>query len=248
LIKEQIGAATLYNGDSLEIIRTLSGIDAVITDPPYSSGGAFRGDRTASTSSKYQQSTASTRGTYGEFSGDNRDQRSFLAWSTMWLSACMKVSNPGAILCAFTDWRQIPVTTDAVQCGGWVWRNIATWWKPGVRMQKGRFSSSAEFVVYGSKGSPMPGEKSLQNVLQFPPMMGKRKSHIAEKPLALMRELMGLATPGALVLDPFMGSGTTGEAALASGRRFIGIELDRMHFERACERLHSALTRENARG
>lgn len=127
MIKETIGPATLYHADSLEVLPRLSDIDAVITDPPFSSGGAFRGDRMQKTSKKYQKSGGGTVGAYGEFSGDNRDQRSYLAWSSLWMAAAYRSANPGAIIACFTDWRQLPVTTDAVQCGGWVWRNLATW-------------------------------------------------------------------------------------------------------------------------
>lgn len=142
---ETIGDATLYLGDCLQIIPTLAGIDAVITDPPYSSGGQFRSDRVASTATKYVNSDSEN--TFRQdFSGDNRDQRAFLTWSSIWLSMLLRASKPGATLCAFTDWRQLPTMTDAVQCGGWVWRNLVTWWKPGVRMQRGRFSASAEYV------------------------------------------------------------------------------------------------------
>ena len=156
-----IGNATLYQGDCLEIIPTLSGIDAVLTDPPYSSGGQFRSDRTSSPSSKYVSS--GSHFTYRqEFSGDNRDQRAFLVWASIWMSMLLRVSNTGATMCAFTDWRQLPTMTDAIQCGGWVWRNLVTWWKPGVRMQRGRFSSSAEYVVYASAGIPLDGENSPQ--------------------------------------------------------------------------------------
>ena len=71
---------TIYHGDCFDILHDLDGIGAVITDPPYSSGGAFRGDRAQQTSRKYVNSgTAAYR---PEFAGDNRDQRSFLIWST----------------------------------------------------------------------------------------------------------------------------------------------------------------------
>ena len=236
---EQIGDATLYLGDSLDIIPMCGLVDAVITDPPYSSGGQFRGDRTQKTSTKYVQ-TDSVATTRAEFSGDNRDQRAFLAWSTMWFSRLQEIGKPGAICCAFTDWRQLPTMTDAVQCGGWVWRNIATWWKPGVRMQRGRFSSSAEYVVYASLGVPIEGEKSPQNVLSFAPVSGEDKEHIAEKPVPLMMELVGLTLPGATVIDPFMGSGTTGVACVKMGRKFIGIEKDASAFDIACGRIRAA--------
>jgi site-specific DNA-methyltransferase (adenine-specific) len=63
-------------------------------------------------------------------------------------------------------------------------------------------------------------------------------AHPTEKPLALMAEfLRQFSNPGELVLDPFMGAGTTGVACLDLGRRFIGIEQDPHHFGTACARL-----------
>lgn len=236
---ETIGEATLYLGDSIEIIPTLQGIDAVITDPPYSSGGSFRSDRVMAATTKYVQ-TDSENTFRQEFSGDNRDQRAFLTWASIWFSQLLRASNPGATLCAFTDWRQLPTMTDAVQCGGWVWRNLVTWWKPGVRMQRGRFSSSAEYIVYASAGVPQEGEKSPQNVLQFAPVAGDDKEHIAEKPVALMEALCGATAAGAVVVDPFMGSGTTGVACAHLGRKFIGVEIDAHAFSKACERISAA--------
>jgi site-specific DNA-methyltransferase (adenine-specific) len=241
--KETIGNATLYLGDCLEIIPTLPEIDALITDPPYSSGGQFRGDRTQKTSLKYVQ-TDSVATNRDEFAGDNRDQRAFLAWMTMWMGRTLQIAKPGAVCCIFTDWRQLPTMTDAVQCGGWVWRNLVTWWKPGVRMQRGRFSSSAEYVIYGSHGIPIEGERSPQNVLSFPPVGGEDKEHIAEKPAALLEALISITMPDAVILDPFMGSGTTGVACMNMGRKFIGIEIGETHFQRACERVANAQRQE----
>jgi len=214
-------------GDCLEVMKGIPDgvIDAVITDPPYSSGGQFRGDRSLKPSLKYVQ-TDSIETERSEFTGDNRDQRAFLAWSTMWLSQLHRISKPGAVGMIFTDWRQLPTVTDAVQCGGWIWRNIVTWWKPGIRMQRGRFSSSAEYVVYCSKGIPSPGECSPQNVLSVRPVGGKDKAHIAEKPIGLLSILAGATPTGATILDPFLGSGTTAKACKLTRRHFIGIEIN----------------------
>jgi len=236
---EHIGDATLYLGDCLEVLPTLSGIEAFVLDPPYSSGGQFRGDRTARPSIKYVQTT-SDFACRAEFAGDNRDQRAFLAWSALWFGYMMQASVPGATVCAFTDWRQLPTMTDAIQAGGWVWRNIVTWWKPGIRMTRGRFSQSAEYLVYASNGVPIEGERSPQNVLSYAPVGGDDKEHIAEKPIALMKDIIGITLPGAIVADPFMGSGTTGVACVNMGRSFIGIELDPYHFDIACRRIEQA--------
>lgn len=121
------GGVTIYHGDMFDVLPHLSGIGAVVTDPPYSSGGAFRGDRAQSTSAKYVQT--GTQAYRPEFAGDNRDQRSFLAWCALWMNAARIASEPGAPIACFIDWRQLPTMTDAIQAGGWMWRGIAVWSK-----------------------------------------------------------------------------------------------------------------------
>jgi len=66
------------------------------------------------------------------------------------------------------------------------------------------------------------------------------KSHPTQKPLPLMKWCLGFLPDGVTVLDPYMGSGTTGVACVATGRAFIGIELNEAYFETACERIRRA--------
>ncbi|MCK4792362.1 MAG: site-specific DNA-methyltransferase [Desulfobacteraceae bacterium] len=233
-----IGDATFYLGDCLNILPELpeNSIDAVVTDPPYSSGGQFRGDRIKSTISKYVQ-TGSPQNIRSDFSGDNRDQRSFFAWSTLWLTATTHIVNPGGILCCFSDWRQIPVMSDSIQAGGWTWRNLCTWWKPGCRMQKGRFSSSAEYILYATNGPhASDGEKSPQNVISRTTLLGDQKEHIAEKPIEVVQWACSVVRKKGTVLDPFLGSGTTAIACYNTGRKFIGIEKEKKYFDIAVAR------------
>jgi site-specific DNA-methyltransferase (adenine-specific) len=138
-------AVTIYHGEALEVLPSLDNIGAVVTDPPYSSGGQFRGDRMAQTLAKYVSNDSLNRVELTDFGGDNRDQRGFMAWATLWMTAARLRALPGAVFVSFIDWRQLPTLTDAVQAGGWVWRGIATWHKPGIRMQRGMFSGSAEY-------------------------------------------------------------------------------------------------------
>jgi DNA modification methylase len=114
----------VVEGEALELLASLPGgcADAIVTDPPYSSGGAFRGDRTKSTDAKYTQTEQ--QGRRPDFAGDTRDQRSWAYWCALWLSECLRLAKPDARLVAFSDWRQLPTLTDAVQAGGWVWRGI----------------------------------------------------------------------------------------------------------------------------
>lgn len=229
----------IFHGDTLLVLPELSiEADAVITDPPYSSGGQFRGDRTASTVAKYVNSDTITY--RAEFAGDNRDQRSYLAWVSLWMAAAARSCRPGAVAALFTDWRQMPTTTDALQAGGWVWRGVGVWDKTdAARPYMGGISSQSEFVVWGTLGAHQPERNpvSLTGVLRAPSPRGEGKWHIAEKPEPVMRWLCRLCPPGGLILDPFMGSGSTLVAAKQEGRKAIGIEVMEQNCEIAARRL-----------
>lgn len=229
----------IFHGDALEILPGLpDGIGALITDPPYSSGGAFRSDRVQGTVRKYVNSdTASHR---AEFDGDHRDQRSFFAWSTLWLAASAKLLEQTGIAAVFTDWRQLPTTSDAFQAGGFVQRGISVWDKGrGARPIRGAFRTQAEFIVWGTLGAhdPERNDVTLDGVGVYAAPIVTDKRHIAEKPLAVMLWLAELCPAGGTILDPFMGSGTTLEAAKRSGRSGIGIDVSEQNCELAAERL-----------
>lgn len=238
-----IGPTTLYRGDCLDIMRRMpdSSLDAVVTDPPYSSGGFTRDDKAADPKDKYQQSQ--TAKIYPTFSGDSRDQRSYLAWCSLWMYECWRILKPGGYFLCFTDWRQLPVTTDAIQAGGIFWRGIVTWDKgPSARApRKGYFRHQCEYVVWGTKGKARIAEHDgpfsgcIHN-----PVKQSEKYHITGKPVELMKELIRCVPPGGTVLDPFCGSGTTGVACAMAGRGFIGIEREAEYCEIAHRRLASA--------
>lgn len=236
-------------GDALALLRGLpsESVDAVVTDPPYSSGGAFRGDRMADTVVKYVQSGQKMERT--GFTGDTRDQRGYTYWCALWLSECLRVARPGAPLCVFTDWRQLPTTTDAIQAGGWVWRGIVPWNKTeGVRPQMGRFRAQCEYVVWGSAG-PMPQRLDvgvLPGFFECSVNAEGEREHIAGKPVAVMEQIVRIAPRGGLVLDPFCGSASTGLACLRSDRRFLGFELDVAIAEAARRRLVGPLFAQEA--
>lgn len=240
---EQIGDATLYLGDCMDVLPTLPKVSAVITDPPYSSGGMVRGDRMTSTRVKYQSSTVETE--HPEFTGDNRDQRGFVAWASLWLMYAMGITEQGGACLLFSDWRQLPSMTDAVQAGGWVWRGIVPWNKLDARPLPNRFRSQCEYVVFGTNG---PRDFDMgPNAVYHPGILEERAPHVSQrqhtsqKPVGIMQTLCKAATPAGIVLDPFMGSGTTGIAALAEGRKFIGIEKSETYFDIACERIRRAV-------
>lgn len=235
---ETIGAATLYLGDALEIIPTLGKVDAVISDPPYSSGGMVRGDRMGSTRDKYQSSSVDVE--HPEFTGDNRDQRGFHAWAALWLMHALAITKPGGVVAFFSDWRQLPTMTDAIQSGGWIWRGIVPWDKVNARPMPNRFRAQCEFVVWGSNGPrdfSTEGAEYHPGILTERPPSGDDREHSTQKPVGIMSTLARIAPPGGVVADFFMGSGTTGVGAIDQNRRFIGIEKDERIFDIACRRV-----------
>lgn len=219
-----------HQGEALGLLQQLpdASVDALVTDPPYSSGGFTRGDRATDPRAKYCQN--------GEdlgrisFTGDNRDGRSWAYWTALWLSEVRRIVKPGGYALVFCDWRQLPLATDAFQAGGLVWRGLISWDKgPGARApHTGYFRHQAEFVVWGSAGplAPSPWGGPWPGVLTVP-VARQDKHHMTGKPTALMRSLVRAACPpGGLVLDPFAGSGTTLVACALEGRRGLGFELE----------------------
>jgi site-specific DNA-methyltransferase (adenine-specific) len=86
--------------------------------------------------------------------------------------------------------------------------------------QRGRIPGLGSNGHLGSQ----PAAPCLPGLYSVPSPHGKDRVHITQKPLLLLRQLIGITASGATVLDPFAGSGTTGVAAVLEGRRFIGIE------------------------
>lgn len=229
----------LYCGDCMHVLPEVQGVSSVLTDPPYSSGGMFRGDRAAPTGDKYQSSEY--RDLYADFSGDNRDQRSFALWASLWLGICREKIGEGGLCGLFTDWRQLPTVTDALQVGGWVWRGIAVWDKTeAARPQKGRYRNQAEYLVWGSNG-PMSDEGRCAPGVFKRSVFDGNKVHQAGKPPDLLADMLQICGP--VVLDPFMGSGSTGIAAVRTGRGFVGVEISDHWFDVACKRIADELKR-----
>lgn len=230
----------VYCGDALGILRDMPGasIDAVLTDPPYSSGGLHMAARQADPANKYQ--LTGTKKSYPPMLGDLKDQRSFIMWATLWLGECWRVAKPGAPCMVFTDWRQLPAMTDAVQAAGWAWRGIVVWHKPSARPTLGEFKRDTEFVVYAVKDKARPAHRRCLPGVYKHSVNPSRKVHLTGKPVELVKDLLAVLPEAATVLDPFLGGGTTALACLETGRRFVGVELSEAYMTLACEQIRKA--------
>lgn len=228
----------IIQGDCLRILQDIpdNSVDAVITDPPYSSGGLHKSTRSQRTTEKYQ--LTGTQKSYFDFQHDNKDQRSFGYWCIFWLSECFRVTKPGGVICVFSDWRQLPTMTDVVQSAGWIWRGIYAWDKTeAARPNKGAFRNQCEYVVWGSKGGIAPKDMYLPGVTRKA-VISKEKFHLTGKPLEVMQDIVKVAHGNeTIVLDPFAGSGSTCVAAIREGVNYIGIELSPDYCEVAEKRI-----------
>ncbi|ODA28086.1 DNA-methyltransferase [Planctopirus hydrillae] len=235
----QSGAVTLYHGDLFEVLPTLGGlaVDTLLTDPPYCSGAAGGGAK-CDPRLKYCQNGHNCGRV--SFDGDNKDSISYGWWSMLWLKLCRKSLREASYAMVFTDWRQLPTITNAMQGADFIHRGTMAWDK-GLASRaphKGYIRHQCEFIPWGTLGKcanrtdagPFPGCLRHQ-------VRQDDKHHMTGKPTALLLELVQICPTGGMVLDPFAGSGTTLVAAQTSGRRAIGIELSEAYCEIAAKRL-----------
>ena len=228
-------AADIYRGDSLEIIPTLAGgYSMIIADPPYASGGGSIREKQRPTGEKYAKDSR-----FQDFEGDARDQRSWVSWMSRWMSAARAQTTENALIAVFTDWRQLPSVTDALQWADWLWRGIVVWDKVNPRPQLARYKQQCEFVVWGSKGAIPPDRDIgvLPGLYSYSMPCGSKRLHQTEKPVPLLCDLMAICPAGGKILDPFMGSGAAVEAALRTGHDVTGIEITEHYFDVSANRL-----------
>ena len=241
----KIGPCTVLHGNCLQALEDLpANFEALITDPPYSSGGRTAGERQKPPSEKYVQGGGNQAAYNVDFAGEMMDARSWAFWCAQWLELARAKVKPGGYAMVFTDWRQLPALTDAIQIAGWQWRGVIAWDKGlGARgPHKGYFRHQCEYVVWASNGhlpksshgGPWPGCYKA-------PVIVKDKVHMTGKPVALMRDLVAVVPPGGHVLDPFMGSASTGMACIETGRLFTGIEVTQHYYDVSVRRLQGAV-------
>lgn len=229
---------TLHRGDALTVLAGLpdESVDAVITDPPYNSGGRTSSERTSKTArAKYTSGGAAH--TLANFPGENRDQHAYMRWLTELLTESYRASREHAVAMVFTDFRQSSVTSVALQLAGWTLSGICPWIKPASRPRNGGPKQDSEFIVWGVKGSLDRSRDLYMPGHYIASQPRKDRVHITQKPVEVMQQLVEVCPPAGTVLDPFTGSGSTGVAALREGRQFVGIELDDHYADIANERL-----------
>jgi site-specific DNA-methyltransferase (adenine-specific) len=242
--KVVIGDCTLYNDDCLDVMSGLpkGSISSIITDPPYCSGAATEANKGAATHQGLRSESIRSGERFSWFGSDNMTTAGLV-----WLLRAVAVqgdrlTDAGGSLLAFCDWRMAINLAPAMESGGWRLRNLCIWNKGHFGLGTG-FRPQHEMIIHLTKRAPAFHHMGYGNVLDCPRTERLGQEHPTQKPIGLMRALVEVTAPsGGTVLDPFMGSGTTGVACVKLGRKFIGIEKDTEsgYFDIACRRIEEA--------
>jgi site-specific DNA-methyltransferase (adenine-specific) len=227
--KVEFGTVTLFHGDFQEVMPTLGddSINCVTSDPPYG------------VTDHHWDIAPPFDSMWKLFEAKSKDNANYV------LFGCGKFSID--LINSKYDWYRYNLT--------WVKNNKTNWLNSGRMVHR----NTEDIMLFGKPGFQRVAVFNVPDGFPHPCSAlvcdherGNNQQgqnfHVTQKPLKLMAYLLMLySNPGDLVLDCFMGSGTTGCAALIMGRRFIGIEKERGYFETACKRLEEIERRRNAR-
>jgi site-specific DNA-methyltransferase (adenine-specific) len=247
---EHIGLATLYLGDCRDVLPVLGPVDLVITSPPYNLGGGpwphlgnwKKGDSAGGKSKWRNGSDAASGVTYGEHL-DNMPWPEYVAWQRAVISELWRLTGPsGSIFYNHKPrvigarlWQPTELLPEEV-----IHRQTIIWKRPGgMNFNPTAFVPTHEWIMLLAHERfrlKSRGVSGLGDVWSITP---ESSEHPAPFPLALPAKVLEAVVAGK-VLDPFMGSGTTGVAACQAGLGFTGIECDPRWFDIACRRIEDA--------
>lgn len=211
----------LYHGDALEVMDQLApgSIDLIVTDPPYIIG-------------------AVSAGSLGSKAGGWADMMNSAMWFSAWYRKADRLLRHSGAMWSFCNWRSLPVVMRAAADAGLPITSTLVWDKQwiGPGGSQGLRPSYELACLFAKPEFAIP-DRGVPDVWQHKTGGYKENGHPAEKPVDLMRRIIRTSGNAGVVLDPFMGSGTTVVAAQIEGVRAIGIEAEEKWCELAAKRL-----------
>ena len=213
----------IIQGDALDILKQIKtdSVDAIITDPPF-----------------FLPATSyASRKVYRKHLADLSILGSFFAPI---MTECERILKHDRSIYVFCDSVSYPIFY-TVAFHGWDYVRTIVWYKGKKHFSLGKgvaFRYAHELILHGCNKGKFYTKENRQDVLECRVVPTKDRLHPAQKPVALLKELI-LATTNEndLVVDPFCGSGSTCVAAQSTGRDYLGIELEQYYVDVALKRL-----------
>ena len=250
----------IYHGDCIDILHRkveANSIDLIFADPPYNLSGnglEWKGNKTGG--DWYMVNAY----------WDKMTPPEYMRFTSEWIDACNSVlKDKGSIYiaCSYHNIGEVMIVLKQLK---YKINNIITWYKTNAmpNMTRRVFTHSTEFVIWAVKGAGWifnyetikeinpekqkdGSPKQMRDLWQFPLVQGKerlrgdngRALHPTQKPEEMLKRIiLASSQKGDIVLDPFLGSGTTAYVAKKYGRRWIGIEQDKMYVKFARQRMY----------
>lgn len=213
-------------GDAVTELQKIpnESVDLIVTDPPYGISRELncKGQRLGT--------TAKLNFNFGEWDTFNKD------WFEI---ALTKTKGWMMTFCAKKD---VGFFIDGLGKKGFIAIDVLVWQKPDPipLNAKSRFLNAWEAIVIGKKPGAIWNSNYEHNIIKFQAPKGKSRIHPTQKPVELIKKLINLTTnDGDIVLDPFMGSGTTAVACLESKRNYIGFEISKEYWKQSLNRIEN---------
>lgn len=216
----------LWHGDCLELMKDIpdGSIDLILTDPPYTMTKRGKSCRPNWMPNNMGDNV---------FSGSIPDPK-------LWMRECFRVLKDGTHFYTYCNTNDVRKFLNVAEDVGFRLHNVLTMIK-NTGMPNRWYLKNCELILFFRKGKAKPINDMTSRDWFCVDMPTKKtgKLHITEKPIGIITTFVNNSSnPGDLVLDPFMGSGTTGVACVNTGRSFIGIEMDRQYFDIAERRIN----------
>lgn len=236
-----VNVSHLLNGDCLKVMRTIpeDSIDCIITDPPYNLG-LFMHNRNTNLKKMRENQFA--------YAGwDNMEYKKWKTSMAKFMAQCARVSKKRASLIVFMSVIKVADIIEVAEKYGFYYKTTGVWHKtnPMPRNMNIHFVNSTEcwiyFIYKGTSGTFNNNGVVLHDFLESsvcPASEKKHGNHPTQKPLSILNTLITtLTNDGDIILDPFMGSGSTCVSAALNNRRYIGIELEPSYYQIANDRI-----------
>ena len=218
----------LYNGNALDLLSQLESesVDLCVTDPPYRTISGGKNDF----KDKKRPSGILSKNDGKIFEHNDIDHKE-------WMSQVYRVLKPNADFYCMTNLLNLFTFKEIAESVGFKLHNLLVWEKNTLTPNRW-YMKNAEFTLYFYKGRAKPiNEQGSPMIHKFKNITGN-KLHPTEKPVELMElYVKNSSNLNDLVLDPFMGAGSTGVACLKLARQFLGCELDKNYYNIAKERI-----------